>query len=59
VAVLTQNSARALPALTVPVLELDRCNGRRRDPNPRVPGLSTENLAYVIYTSGSTGCPKA
>ncbi|CAI8726110.1 arthrofactin-type cyclic lipopeptide synthetase C [Pseudomonas sp. IT-P260] len=60
VAVLTQNNLRErLPTLTVPVLELDRCNWPQDvTHNPRVPGLSTENLAYVIYTSGSTGLPK-
>ncbi|MBI6946015.1 non-ribosomal peptide synthase/polyketide synthase [Pseudomonas koreensis] len=60
VAVLTQNNLRErLPTLTVPVLELDRCNWPQGvTHNPRVPGLSTENLAYVIYTSGSTGLPK-
>ncbi|WP_460357690.1 MULTISPECIES: non-ribosomal peptide synthase/polyketide synthase [unclassified Pseudomonas] len=60
VAVLTQNNLRErLPTLTVPVLELDRCNWPQRvTHNPHVLGLSTENLAYVIYTSGSTGLPK-
>ncbi|PTT24776.1 non-ribosomal peptide synthase/polyketide synthase [Pseudomonas sp. HMWF021] len=60
VAVLTQSNLRErLPALTVPVLELDRCNWPLTVMhNPQVPGLSTAHLAYVIYTSGSTGLPK-
>ena len=60
VAVLTQSHLRErLPALTVPVLELDRCTWPLTvTQNPQVPGLSTVHLAYVIYTSGSTGLPK-
>ncbi|MDX9669520.1 MULTISPECIES: non-ribosomal peptide synthase/polyketide synthase [unclassified Pseudomonas] len=60
VAVLTQSNLRErLPALAVPVIELDRCTwsqGVAHD--PQVPGLNTAHLAYVIYTSGSTGLPK-
>ncbi|SNY23214.1 arthrofactin-type cyclic lipopeptide synthetase C [Pseudomonas sp. LAMO17WK12:I6] len=60
VAVLTQSHLRErLPALNVPVLDLDHCNWPLTvTQNPQVPGLSTANLAYVIYTSGSTGLPK-
>jgi arthrofactin-type cyclic lipopeptide synthetase C len=60
VAVLTQSHLRErLPALNVPVLELDRCSWPLTvTQNPQVPGLSTAHLAYVIYTSGSTGLPK-
>ncbi|MCE0460638.1 non-ribosomal peptide synthetase [Pseudomonas uvaldensis] len=60
VAVLTQRDVRErLPALDVPVLDLDR----RTWPsglasNTRPAGLTDEHLAYVIYTSGSTGLPK-
>ncbi|CAI8756612.1 Arthrofactin synthetase C [Pseudomonas sp. IT-93MI4] len=60
VAVLTQSHLRErLPALNVPVLDLDHCNWPlTATQNPQVPGLSTAHLAYVIYTSGSTGLPK-
>ncbi|MEN5046579.1 non-ribosomal peptide synthase/polyketide synthase [Pseudomonas koreensis] len=60
VAVLTQSHLRErLPALNVPVLDLDHCNWPLTvTQNPQVPGLSSANLAYVIYTSGSTGLPK-
>nr|QDF82259.1 non-ribosomal peptide synthetase [Pseudomonas sp.] len=60
VAVLTQSHLRErLPALNVPVLDLDHCNWPLTvTQNPQVPGLSTAHLAYVIYTSGSTGLPK-
>ncbi|EZP30954.1 non-ribosomal peptide synthase/polyketide synthase [Pseudomonas sp. RIT288] len=60
VAVLTQSHLRErLPALNVPVLDLDHCTWPlTATQNPQVPALSTENLAYVIYTSGSTGLPK-
>ncbi|MGP6459925.1 non-ribosomal peptide synthase/polyketide synthase [Pseudomonas parakoreensis] len=60
VAVLTQSHLRErLPALNVPVLDLDHCKWPLTvTHNPQVPGLSTAHLAYVIYTSGSTGLPK-
>ena len=60
VAVLTQSHLRErLPALNVPVLDLDHCTWPlTATQNPQVPGLSTAHLAYVIYTSGSTGLPK-
>ncbi|MCU7645701.1 non-ribosomal peptide synthetase [Pseudomonas piscis] len=48
-----------LPALAVPVLELDPRHWQDQPgDNLEVPGLSERNLAYVIYTSGSTGLPK-
>jgi arthrofactin-type cyclic lipopeptide synthetase C len=60
VVVLTQTDLRErLPALDVPVIDLDRCTWPLTctlDPN--VPGLTPSHLAYVIYTSGSTGLPK-
>ncbi|RON67089.1 non-ribosomal peptide synthetase [Pseudomonas fluorescens] len=60
VAVLTQSRLRErLPALSVPVIDLDRRTWPQRvTHDPQVPGLSTAHLAYVIYTSGSTGLPK-
>ena len=60
VAILTQSHLRErLPALSVPVLDLDRRTWPlTATQNPQVAGLSTANLAYVIYTSGSTGLPK-
>ncbi len=60
VAVLVQPGlAERLPALQVPVLELDsrRLQGPAQD-NPHIAGLTPAHLAYVIYTSGSTGLPK-
>ncbi|WP_122386926.1 non-ribosomal peptide synthetase [Pseudomonas syringae group genomosp. 7] len=47
-----------LPALTVPVIALDRPQWPAQSHNPLVAGLTSSNLAYVIYTSGSTGQPK-
>ncbi len=60
VAVLIQPAlAQRLPAVTVPVLELDsRLWQGPTKGNPQVYGLTPANLAYVIYTSGSTGLPK-
>ncbi|PYY81922.1 non-ribosomal peptide synthetase [Pseudomonas sp. TKO26] len=48
-----------LPAMSVPVLELDPLllAGPARA-NPQIAGLTPAHLAYVIYTSGSTGLPK-
>ncbi|AZE90089.1 non-ribosomal peptide synthetase [Pseudomonas orientalis] len=58
VAVLTQRDLlHRLPALDVPVLELDACSDRDADSNPQV-AVMPSHLAYVIYTSGSTGLPK-
>ena len=60
VAVLVQPGlAERLPALQVPVLELDSrlLQGPAQD-NPHIAGLTPAHLAYVIYTSGSTGLPK-
>ena len=59
-AVLTQRGLRGhLPALSVPVIELDRPSWPATDSDaPKVPGLTPAHLAYVIYTSGSTGLPK-
>ncbi|WP_025109114.1 non-ribosomal peptide synthetase [Pseudomonas sp. H1h] len=59
-AVLTQSALRGhLPALSVPVIELDRQTWSAANLGaPKVPGLTPANLAYVIYTSGSTGLPK-
>ncbi len=47
-----------LPALTVPLLALDRPQWPEQPANPLVSGLTPGDLAYVIYTSGSTGQPK-
>ncbi|WP_435037097.1 non-ribosomal peptide synthase/polyketide synthase [Pseudomonas neuropathica] len=60
VVVLTQTDLRErLPALDVPVIDLDRCTWPLNCTlNPQVPGLTAAHLAYVIYTSGSTGLPK-
>ena len=60
VVVLTQTDLRArLPALDVPVIDLDRCTWPLTCTlDPQVPGLGASHLAYVIYTSGSTGLPK-
>ena len=60
VAVLVQPGlTERLPAMSVPVLELDRLllEGAARA-NPQIAGLTPAHLAYVIYTSGSTGLPK-
>ncbi|QHD06666.1 non-ribosomal peptide synthetase [Pseudomonas sp. R76] len=59
VAVLTQQSLlERLPALDVPVIDLDRFTWQHHSAsNPRV-NVTPSNLAYVIYTSGSTGLPK-
>jgi arthrofactin-type cyclic lipopeptide synthetase A len=59
-AVLTQSALRGhLPALSMPVIELDRQTWSAANLGaPRVPALTPANLAYVIYTSGSTGLPK-
>ncbi|KRP67731.1 non-ribosomal peptide synthetase [Pseudomonas orientalis] len=58
VAVLTQRDLlHRLPALDVPVLELDACSDRDAASNPQV-AVMPSHLAYVIYTSGSTGLPK-
>ena len=57
VVVLTQHDLLPrLPALEVPVIELDRPTFHLGS-NPRV-AVTPEHLAYVIYTSGSTGLPK-
>ncbi|QUE90944.1 non-ribosomal peptide synthase/polyketide synthase [Pseudomonas sp. SCA2728.1_7] len=60
VVVLTQTDLRErLPALDVPVIDLDRCTWPLTCTlDPQVPGLTASHLAYVIYTSGSTGLPK-
>ncbi|WP_331691318.1 non-ribosomal peptide synthase/polyketide synthase [Pseudomonas sp. ZY71] len=60
VVVLTQTDLRErLPALDVPVIDLDRCTWPLTCTfDPHVPGLTASHLAYVIYTSGSTGLPK-
>ncbi|WP_413783781.1 non-ribosomal peptide synthetase [Pseudomonas syringae] len=47
-----------LPALTVPLLALDRPQWPEQPANPLVSGQTPGDLAYVIYTSGSTGQPK-
>ncbi|MDY7534219.1 amino acid adenylation domain-containing protein [Pseudomonas sp. Bout1] len=59
VAVLTQQALlERLPALDVPVINLDRFTWHHHSAsNPQV-AVSPSNLAYVIYTSGSTGLPK-
>ena len=57
VVVLTQHDLlHRLPALDVPVLQLDRPTFHLGT-NPCA-AVSPSNLAYVIYTSGSTGLPK-
>jgi arthrofactin-type cyclic lipopeptide synthetase C len=59
VAVLAQHALLArLPALDVPVINLDRYTWQHHTAsNPEV-AMTASNLAYVIYTSGSTGQPK-
>ncbi|MGY2402552.1 amino acid adenylation domain-containing protein [Pseudomonas sp. SDO5271_S396] len=59
VAVLTQHALlERLPALDVPVINLDRFTWQHHSAsNPNVT-VTPANLAYVIYTSGSTGLPK-
>ncbi|MGY2329223.1 amino acid adenylation domain-containing protein [Pseudomonas sp. SDT2931_S440] len=59
VAVLTQHALlERLPALDVPVINLDRFTWHHHSAsNPQV-AVTPANLAYVIYTSGSTGLPK-
>ncbi|MCD7041283.1 amino acid adenylation domain-containing protein [Pseudomonas sp. MAFF 311096] len=59
VAVLTQQTLlERLPALDVPVINLDRYTWQHHSAsNPKV-AVTPSNLAYVIYTSGSTGLPK-
>ncbi|SFP36146.1 non-ribosomal peptide synthetase [Pseudomonas sp. NFPP28] len=59
VAVLTQHALlERLPALDVPVINLDRYTWQHHSAsNPKV-AVTPSNLAYVIYTSGSTGLPK-
>ncbi|OPA89014.1 non-ribosomal peptide synthetase, partial [Pseudomonas fluorescens] len=59
VAVLTQQTLQdRLPALDVPVINLDRFTWQHHSAsNPKV-AVTPSNLAYVIYTSGSTGLPK-
>ncbi|WP_246771728.1 non-ribosomal peptide synthetase, partial [Pseudomonas syringae] len=47
-----------LPALTLPLLALDRPQWPEQPANPLVSGQTPGDLAYVIYTSGSTGQPK-
>ncbi|OUM08507.1 non-ribosomal peptide synthetase [Pseudomonas syringae] len=59
VAVLAQHTViKHLPALSVPVIALDRPQWLEQPHNPVVAGLTSTDLAYVIYTSGSTGQPK-
>ncbi|SEI21614.1 amino acid adenylation domain-containing protein [Pseudomonas asplenii] len=57
---LTQSEWREqLPALAIPVLELDRVTWQDQPiDNPAAGSLTPGHLAYVIYTSGSTGLPK-
>jgi amino acid adenylation domain-containing protein len=64
-ALVTQAHLRAdMPALTVPVLAIDRMLDETKDappthnPDPAALGLRATHLAYVIYTSGSTGQAK-
>ena len=59
VAVLAQHALLArLPALDVPVINLDRYTWQHHSANNPSVAVTPENLAYVIYTSGSTGLPK-
>ena len=59
VAVLTQHALLArLPALDVPVINLDRYTWQHHSASNPTVAVTPSNLAYVIYTSGSTGQPK-
>ncbi|WP_395608028.1 amino acid adenylation domain-containing protein [Pseudomonas sp. B22129] len=59
VAVLTQQALRErLPALDVPVIDLDRFTWQHHSASNPTVAVTPSNLAYVIYTSGSTGLPK-
>ncbi len=59
VAVLTQHALLArLPALEVPVINLDRYTWQHHSASNPMVAMTPSNLAYVIYTSGSTGLPK-
>ncbi|WP_456015626.1 amino acid adenylation domain-containing protein [Pseudomonas fluorescens] len=59
VAVLTQQALLdRLPALQVPVINLDRFTWQHHSANNPTVDVTPANLAYVIYTSGSTGLPK-
>ncbi|WP_152974396.1 AMP-binding protein, partial [Pseudomonas asplenii] len=60
VALLTRSDGRGqLPALSIPVVELDRVTWQEQSVDNPAPGaLTPAHLAYVIYTSGSTGLPK-
>ncbi len=59
VAVLTQHALLArLPALDVPVIDLDRYTWQHHSASNPTVAVTPANLAYVIYTSGSTGLPK-
>ena len=59
VAVLTQQALlERLPALDVPVIQLDRYTWQHHSASNPKAAVSPSNLAYVIYTSGSTGLPK-
>ncbi|WP_273822299.1 non-ribosomal peptide synthase/polyketide synthase [Pseudomonas asplenii] len=60
VALLTRSEGRGqLPALSIPVVELDRVTWQEQSVDNPAPGaLTPAHLAYVIYTSGSTGLPK-
>jgi amino acid adenylation domain-containing protein len=50
--------APALPAVSLPVVPLDRSAGVAPLPPRPAAGAGAANLAYVLYTSGSTGRPK-
>ncbi|WP_426127938.1 amino acid adenylation domain-containing protein [Pseudomonas sp. DWP1b1] len=59
VAVLTQHALlERLPALDVPVINLDRFTWQHHSASNPTVAVTPSNLAYVIYTSGSTGLPK-
>ncbi len=59
VAVLTQHALlERLPALDVPVINLDRFTWQHHSASNPKAAATASNLAYVIYTSGSTGLPK-
>ncbi|ANF85841.1 Putative non-ribosomal peptide synthetase [Pseudomonas antarctica] len=59
VAVLTQHALlERLPALEVPVINLDRFTWQHHSAGNPKAAATPSNLAYVIYTSGSTGLPK-